>query len=400
MKLTDSQISTGIMSIYDFLASRRPLEEIDSVECAAWVQTGLALTPFAGCVAQHTCDWTVAWSLIGEWTSQEIFLPPAGAWPRHGHSKNLLDDFDYRRPPMLTWARACFEQGSLPSMLHLAGSAIFCVLPGDRMFQAQRLVPGYTRPVILHGYGGAKHEIPRTLPQLAVDGWVPFAHAMVGYLDQLPSWCKDDLRPVMGTSCDFRIHPDPLTRREQLLLLSLWRRIQVSCLPNQCALRTWLANKLDIPIAHGPDHEKSPHAYDKEVGYEPLFKGLAMQAATAAPSGSTTVTPTKEQLLAFRMVAYGLSTDHLEVLTGLLLGGRMPFNFLHDHWQSAVQDYLDGKPLIEVFTVFFFDMMDLLPPGRQSVLLIDKLGNKLTDRAVTSLGLREVEALHCLWTCM
>ena len=159
--------------VNDFLASRRPLEEIDSVECAAWVQTGLALAPFAGCVAQHTCDWTVAWSLIGEWTSQEIFLPPAGEWPRHGHSKNLPEDFDYRRPPMLTWARACFEQGSLPSMLHLAGSALFCVLPGDRMFQAQRLVPGFTRPVILHGYGGAKHEIPRTLPQLAVEGGCP-----------------------------------------------------------------------------------------------------------------------------------------------------------------------------------------------------------------------------------
>ena len=30
-------------------------------------------------------------------------------------------------------------------------------------------------------------------------------------------------------------------------------------------------------------------------------------------------------------------------------------------------------------------MIDLLPLGRQSVLLIDKLGNQLTDRAVTSL---------------
>ena len=162
--------------VQDFLATRRPMEEIDSAECAAWVQTGLALTPFAGCVAQHTCDWTVAWALIGEWTSQEIFLPPVGEWPRHGHSRNLLDDFDFRRPSILTWARACFEQGSLPSMLHLAGSAICSVLPGDRMFQAQRLIPGYTRPVILHGYGGAKHEIPRTLPRLAPDGWAPLAH--------------------------------------------------------------------------------------------------------------------------------------------------------------------------------------------------------------------------------
>ena len=129
---------------------------------------------------------------------------------------------------------------------------------------------------------------------------------------------------IQETSCDLRIHPDPLTRREQLLLLSLWKRIQVTCLPSQCALRTWLAKKLDVPVAHGPDHDRSPHAYDKEVDCEPLFKGLAMQAACAAPHENTTATPTKEQLLALRMVAYGLSTDHLEVLTSLLLGGRMP----------------------------------------------------------------------------
>ena len=55
---------------------------------------------------------------------------------------------------------ACFEQGSLPSMLHLFGEALLCVLPGDRMFQAQQLVPGRSRPVILHGYGRAKRDIP------------------------------------------------------------------------------------------------------------------------------------------------------------------------------------------------------------------------------------------------
>ena len=103
--------------VSDFLDTRKPLNEIDATECAAWVQSGLALAPFAGCVTKYTCDWTIAWSLIGEWTSKEIFLPPVGDWPRNGHPRNLLDDYAYRSPPMLTWARACFEQGSLPSML-------------------------------------------------------------------------------------------------------------------------------------------------------------------------------------------------------------------------------------------------------------------------------------------
>ena len=64
----------------------------------------------------------------------------------------------------------------------------------------------------------------------------------------------------------------------------------------------------------------------------------------------------------------------------------MPYNFLHDHWTLAVQDYLDGKPLIEVFAVQAYqDVINLLPAGPYQVLLIDKQGDKLTDRAVTSL---------------
>ena len=211
--------------------------------------------------------------------------------------------------------------------------------------------------MILHGYGGAKRDIPTTLPVIASDGWVPFAHAMVGYQQQAPAWCSDDLRPIVGTSCDFRILPEPLTKREQLLLLSMWRRIRVPCLPNQCALRTWLGQKLDAPHSHGPDHDDSPHSIDKQVKFEPLFKGLAMQVATSGSLSCDELQPTREQLLALRI---GLSTDHLELLTSLLLGGTITFNFLHDHWTTAVQDYLDGKPLMEVHTVqSFVDMVNL-----------------------------------------
>ena len=62
------------------------------------------------------------------------------------------------------------------------------------------------------------------------------------------------------------------------------RRVRLPCLPNQCALRTWLAAKVDIPVLYGPDNVRSPHAYDKEVDFEPLFQGLAMQAATDPPT--------------------------------------------------------------------------------------------------------------------
>ena len=84
-----------------------------------------------------------------------VVPPRTGAWPRNGHPENLLSPFDMRSPPLLTWAHACFEQGSLPSLM-IPGDASMMVLPGDRMFQAQRIVPGKCRPVILHGCGGAE----------------------------------------------------------------------------------------------------------------------------------------------------------------------------------------------------------------------------------------------------
>ena len=107
-----------------------------------------------------------------------------------------------------------------------------------------------------------------------------------------------------------------------------------------------------------------------------------MQLATTSPG----LEPSREQVLAIRMVAFALSCEHLELLNGLLLGGMLTFNFPHDLWTQAVQVYLDGKPLMEVQTAqSYVDIVHLLPPGRQSVLLIDKQGHQLTDGAVTSL---------------
>ena len=53
-------------------------------ECQAWIQTGLALAPFCGPTMDSSLDWAVAWSLVGEWTTRTIFLPPKGEWPRRG----------------------------------------------------------------------------------------------------------------------------------------------------------------------------------------------------------------------------------------------------------------------------------------------------------------------------
>ena len=45
-------------------------------ECQAWIQTGLALTPFCGHVMNTSLEWAVAWSLVGEWTTRINILAP------------------------------------------------------------------------------------------------------------------------------------------------------------------------------------------------------------------------------------------------------------------------------------------------------------------------------------
>ena len=203
-------------------------------------------------------EWAVAWSLVGEWTTRTIFLPLKGEWPRQGHPKNLLSPYDQRSVPMLTWARACFEQGSLPSLLALPGDASLMVLPGDGMFQAQRIVDGRCRPVILHGYGGAKKEMPDSLAALAKFGWIPMAAAMVGSASSPPLWTGQDWRPILGTSVDTRILPPHLSNKESLLLLSQWIRIPRDDLHIRHATNCWLSPD-KVKVALGPDCDLSPH---------------------------------------------------------------------------------------------------------------------------------------------
>ena len=148
---------------------------------------------------------------------------------------------------MHTWARACFEQGSLPSFLSLPGDATFLILPGDRMFQAQRIVPETCRPVILHGYGGAKLKMSEGLEMIAGSGWRPLASAMVGAKGLQPMWSGEDWRPVVGTSIDSRLLPCPLTEREELLLLSMWLRVSRDNLSLFHSVNMWLSRKQDIP---------------------------------------------------------------------------------------------------------------------------------------------------------
>ena len=147
--------------------------ELSDEEKALWIQSGLAVSPLMGTCLQYSLDFCLAWALIGEWTSRVLFPVPKGQWPRHGHAGALLQNYRCRTPRIVAWARAAFEQGALPSLLMMPGIAPVFSLPGDRMFQATEVVPGFQRPAIMHAYGGAKTGMERALASIAPEGWLP-----------------------------------------------------------------------------------------------------------------------------------------------------------------------------------------------------------------------------------
>ena len=187
--------------------------ELSDEEKALWIQSGLAVSPLMGTCLQYSLDFCLAWALIGEWTSRVLFPVPKGPWPRHGHAGALLQAYQCRTPRIVAWAQAAFEQG-VSSLLMMPGIAPVFSLPGDRMFQATEVAEGYQRPAIMHAYGGAKTGVERSLASIAPEGWFPMAAAMLGTVDKPPMWASVGLRPVVGTTIDFKVLPPILSERE------------------------------------------------------------------------------------------------------------------------------------------------------------------------------------------
>ena len=57
-----------------YLATCLDPEGMPSEVASTWIQTGLALTPFAFAETRFSVDWALAWALIGEWLSCGTFV--------------------------------------------------------------------------------------------------------------------------------------------------------------------------------------------------------------------------------------------------------------------------------------------------------------------------------------
>ena len=122
------------------------------------------------------------------------------------------------------------------------------------MFQATEISVGHHKPAILHAYGGAKVGLERSLASIAAEGWIPMAAALLGTVDKPHMWASVGLRPVAGTTIDFRVLPPILSEREKLLMLSCWQQWDPTGVPSS-ALSRWLVG---IDVEYGPDGRSSP----------------------------------------------------------------------------------------------------------------------------------------------
>ena len=148
------------------------------------------------------------------------------------------------------------------------------------------------------------------LQTLRLQGWIPMASALVGTAKRPPMWATNDLRVTAGTSIDLAIRPNPLTQKEDLLLLSLWRRYcQV---PKGCALGTWLMGDQQLRTSSG--------------ALEFLGK-----LPPSIPCGRCAATE-----LMLLIAAFEIKNMDLAVLVSVLLAGVIPKNFPINTWHSVV----------------------------------------------------------------
>ena len=232
------------------------------------------------------------------------------------------------------------------------------------MFQAQRIVDGRCRPVILHGYGGAKKEMPNSLAALAKFGWLPMAAAMVGSASSPPPWTGQDWRPILGTSVDTRILPPHLSNKESLLLLSQWIRIPRDDLHIRHATNCWLSPD-KVKVALGPDCDLSPHPVrdvpldistpyiDMLLGPQKPARGQTNQTVKQEESNTLEESQTQtislpapeEVLVTLRLQVDSCRPSDVSALIQILLGGT-PIRCRNHHlWIQAVQDHFDDVPL-------------------------------------------------------
>ena len=152
------------------------------------------------------------------------------------------------------------------------------------------------------------------------------AAAMLGTVDKPPIWASSGLRPVVGTTIDFRVLPPILSEREKLLTLVL-----ATSVPNS-ALSQWLVG---MDVEHGPDGRSSP-----------TFLKQNFNGQEAADLYQAVHLHTLEDLA--EQGPYPKVISQFALI--LSVTGHLPDKFPHDQWIEAVRWHGDTKIAATIHT--------------------------------------------------
>ena len=192
----------------------------------------------------------------------------------------------------------------------------------------------------MHAYGGAKAGMERSLASIAAEGWIPMAAAMLGTAGKPPMWASVGLRPVAGTTIDFRVLPPSLSEREKLLMLSCWQQWDAAGVPGS-ALSQWLVG---IDVDSGPDGRNSPTCLKQNFdAQEAADLYQAVHLHTMEDLGENGPYPKVVSQLALRILTYEYPLEAILAIYYLSATGYLPAKFPHDQWNEAVRWHGDTK---------------------------------------------------------
>ena len=174
----------------------------------------------------------------------------------------------------------------------------------------------------------------RSLASIAPEGWIPMRAAMLGTVDKPPMWASVGLRPVVGTTIDFRVLPPILSEREKLLMLSCWQYWDATSVPNS-ALSQWLGG---IDVEHGPDGFSSPTFLKQNFnGQEAADLYQAVHLHTLEDLAEQGPYPKVISQLALRIITYEYPLEAILAIYFLSATGYLPDKFPFDQWIEAVK---------------------------------------------------------------
>ena len=154
-------------------------------------------------------------------------------------------------------------------------------------------------------------------------------------------WASVGLRPVVGTTIDFKVLPPILSETEKLLMLSCWQQWDPTSVPGS-ALSQWLVG---IEVEHGPDGLDSPTYLKQNFNVQEaadLYQAVHLGTLEDLFAANGPYPEVISQL-ALRITTYECPLGAILAIYFLSVTGHMPDKFPTDQWIEAVRWHGDTK---------------------------------------------------------